>query len=302
MMAKKIMKDAISRSSKIITFLLCSSVFLGASFGFTKEADPGIDWAKAGVYHSEHLGSDIVFLPGVVHPKFSEITFLPFMEKHKELFQGKKVLDIGTGCGILALYAAKLKAAKVVATDIDARAIANAKRNSQLLGFSSIIETRLVPAEDTSAYSVIKEDEKFDVIISVPSGAVDLDSKIDTEVIDKGDLGFSILKGLPQHLQADGIAVLRYTSLFYHEVLAKYGRYLGYNVRDYPATTMLPEEMDILFNSYLARILKHEGLPADAFRFDLKKEKKVTIKVYNHDTPVVEYPGFITIATGEGSH
>ncbi|MGK2948203.1 MAG: methyltransferase [Acidimicrobiales bacterium] len=42
---------------------------------------------------------------------------------------GARVLDLGTGCGILAAAAAQAGAAEVVATDIDERAVACARRN-----------------------------------------------------------------------------------------------------------------------------------------------------------------------------
>lgn len=46
---------------------------------------------------------------------------------------GERVIDIGTGSGILAIYAAKV-GAKVFATDVDARAVQAACRNAELNG------------------------------------------------------------------------------------------------------------------------------------------------------------------------
>jgi methylase of polypeptide subunit release factors len=287
----------------LFSTIIFLNLFLVIPTCFSKDMDTKIDWKKAERFHSKYLDADILWLPGVVKPAVAEITFLPFMLEHKESFKGKTVLDIGTGSGVLALYAANLGASKVVATDIDPRAIANAKKNADLLGFTSIIENRLVPPEDTSAYSVIGADEKFDTIISVPPWILDFDSKFDTISVDKGDLGFSLIKGLNSHLNPQGVAILRYDSLFYHEVLVKYARYLGYNVVDYAANFMLLEEMNNLSNYYLARILSNEGLPADAFRFNLKEDKTIMSIIVRNKMPEAryskDYPGFIIIKIGE---
>ena len=53
-------------------------------------------------------------------------------------FQGKTVLDIGCGSGILALYANILGAGKIIAVDNDPDAIFNAKKNASLNEASNI--------------------------------------------------------------------------------------------------------------------------------------------------------------------
>jgi ribosomal protein L11 methyltransferase len=44
-------------------------------------------------------------------------------------FTGKKVLDFGTGTGILAIIAERLGASKIIAIDNDDQSITNAKEN-----------------------------------------------------------------------------------------------------------------------------------------------------------------------------
>ena len=67
---------------------------------------------------------------------------------------GNRVIDIGTGSGVLAIAAAK-RGARVVATDVDARAIAAARHNAALNGVE--IETHLGPlfAGATGTFDVV---------------------------------------------------------------------------------------------------------------------------------------------------
>jgi 16S rRNA G1207 methylase RsmC len=53
---------------------------------------------------------------------------------------GKRVLDLGTGTGVLAICAARKGAAQVVATDIDQRALENARENVQRQGLDKVID------------------------------------------------------------------------------------------------------------------------------------------------------------------
>ncbi len=231
-------------------------------------------------FYSKYLQAEIVYFKGTASPYQAEKKVLPFMKKHAELFRDKVVLDIGTGCGVMALYAAKLGARKVVATDINKAAIDSTQYNAEKLKFSKIIETRLVPLEDKSAFSVIRDGERFDVIISNPPYSLDVDisdkvDAIDNEQIkdrilnctDDGDLGFSIIRGLKDHLTSNGVAILLYDSYFYHQVIVKFARYCGYVVKNWPPSGLTSLEAGAIFNSYLKRILIREHVPQDAFNF-----------------------------------
>jgi len=69
------------------------------------------------------------------------MTHLPILMTHlTPNLVGKKVLDIGTGCGVLAIQAASKGASKVVATDIDHAALANARENVESHGLSNVID------------------------------------------------------------------------------------------------------------------------------------------------------------------
>jgi predicted RNA methylase len=252
----------------------------------------GVD---ANHFYSDRLGALLEVGPEVFTPAEAETTLLPYMEEHSSLFRGARVLEIGTGSGIISLYAAKLGATSVVATDISAAAIASATNNKTALGFSATIEPRLVPGSDMSAYSVIKDDEKFDIIISNPPYSLDLDAATDNALVDSGDLGFSIIKGLTKHLRPGGKAILLYRSLFYQEIIVRYARALGLQVKYDHGDLLTAWELQALFNGYLERIAKRQPEIRDK-KFDWKQEDWARLQITVRDrVDGKKYPGVITI-------
>ena len=99
---------------------------------------------------------DKVFIvdPGVRPPLVNGV----FLLEHSEVNKGEDVLDIGTGTGLHAIFAAE-NANHIVATDIDPRSIENAKKNAELNGVSNKIDFRV-----GDLLAPLKDDEKFDVI------------------------------------------------------------------------------------------------------------------------------------------
>lgn len=84
--------------------------------------------------------------PGVFHPGifFSTPIFLNFLQNID--FQNKKTLDVGTGSGALALFAAQ-KGADVTALDINSLAVQTARRNAEALGLHlSLLHSDLLEA------------------------------------------------------------------------------------------------------------------------------------------------------------
>ena len=67
---------------------------------------------------------------------------------------GERVIDIGTGSGVIAIAAAKV-GARVVATDIDPRAVAAAERNAALNGVSIETSVGELFGGATGAFDVI---------------------------------------------------------------------------------------------------------------------------------------------------
>lgn len=66
-----------------------------------------------------------------------ETTRLALVGLDKQIAKGNRVLDVGTGSGILGIAAVKLGAAEVMAVDIDAPAVENARANCVLNGVTA---------------------------------------------------------------------------------------------------------------------------------------------------------------------
>jgi len=71
---------------------------------------------------------------------------------------GKKVLEIGTGSGVTALYLAKRGAKRVLAVDISQYAVKNTKDNIELNKLKNVEIRR------SNIFSAIKKGEQFDMI------------------------------------------------------------------------------------------------------------------------------------------
>ena len=89
----------------------------------------------------------------------AEDTFLIADKFDRAISEGDTVLDMGTGCGILAVIASK-KARRVVATDLNPNAVECAKHNAKVNRAASKIEVRL-----GDLFGPILKTEKFDVIL-----------------------------------------------------------------------------------------------------------------------------------------
>lgn len=107
---------------------------------------------------------------------------------------GKRVADIGTGTGVLAITAVKNGAREVVATDTSPEAIENAIRNTELNGLTSeisVIQTDLMTDVDGT----------FDVILAnLPM----LDDVWEVEGVDVDSTAKRFLEQVPSKLSVDG--------------------------------------------------------------------------------------------------
>ena len=101
--------------------------------------------------------------PTVFHPKFfiSSEKFASFLDTLD--LSGKRVCEIGTGTGILALAAARAGAANVVATDINPNASLSANENAQANGLGD-----RVTGVCMNLMAAMAPRPLFDVILSSP--------------------------------------------------------------------------------------------------------------------------------------
>ena len=81
--------------------------------------------------------------------------------------KGSHVLEIGTGSGLVSLCCLQAGAARVVATDLNPKAVHNVRFNAANYD-DDRLDARLVPRRNPGAWSVIQPDERFDFIISNP--------------------------------------------------------------------------------------------------------------------------------------
>jgi release factor glutamine methyltransferase len=104
-------------------------------------------------------------LPGVLIPR-PETELI--VEKTLEVLsiQGPRILDIGTGCGNIALALAKeLPQARIIATDISTKALRNAELN---IRFHRLENVRLVKGSLFSGVRRLDLDRKCEAIVSNP--------------------------------------------------------------------------------------------------------------------------------------
>ncbi|GAA4529666.1 class I SAM-dependent methyltransferase [Brachybacterium paraconglomeratum] len=97
----------------------------------------------------QEKGVPISALEAHIHPRHS--VFSPVRSEYVDLVAqapmpeidgGAEVFDLGTGTGVLAAVLARRGAAKVIATDINPRAVDSARENMQHLGLADRVEVR----------------------------------------------------------------------------------------------------------------------------------------------------------------
>jgi release factor glutamine methyltransferase len=180
--------------------------------------------------------------------------------RETDAMRGKRVLEIGTGTGLLALCALQAGAASALATDINSNAVLNARFNAALLGFTSRLEVRQVALTKPGAYEVSKPDEQFDVILSNPPWVNRAPQNIAEFAL--YDASFHLLRtlldGLPKHLTPGGRCLLAYGCVDAIKTLKAECAKRGYSIRvvdDDRDLDKLPEE-------FLPGMLLEVTLPA----------------------------------------
>jgi ribosomal protein L11 methyltransferase len=136
------------------------------------------------------------------HP--TTLTVLRLMEKH--LKTGSRVLDVGTGSGVLAVAAARLGAKSVLAVDVDSNAVYTAQKASELNNLEDVIEVK--------AGSLDSANGIYDAIIAnlFPKVIISLAQDFSDKLVSNGLL---LISGVVS-ARAAGIAEVLKTSGFEH--------------------------------------------------------------------------------------
>jgi len=156
----------------------------------------------------EALGESITILPHVYVPADQSVPAM--FTEYAHLMEGRRVLDMGTGTGVLALLAARLGAARVIATDNNPKAVENARLNVERLGLGDVIEVR-GPGDLFEPL----EGETFDVILfNAPWIQGEPQTLYDTANYDPGyRILDAFLKNASRHLAPGGLVLLQYSDV-----------------------------------------------------------------------------------------
>ena len=153
--------------------------------------------------------------------------------RETDLVHGRRVLEIGTGTGLVALCCLLHGAEHVVATDVNPHAIANARHNADRFPVTTGLETRLVKESDPSAFAVIGDEERFDLIISNPPWEDGKPTAVDEYALYDPEFRLleSLLSGMRQHLTPGGRVLLAYGCVEAIVVLEDQARAHGFGVK-----------------------------------------------------------------------
>ena len=124
-----------------------------------REAEQHRQWKaipQAGI-QVEFEQVELLVMPGVFPPRIETRLLIEYLPLQKD----NLVLDIGTGTGALAIWAAQNGAGKVIATDIAGAAAYNARQNVQRLQLDKQVEVR-----SGNMFSCISRLERFDLILA----------------------------------------------------------------------------------------------------------------------------------------
>ncbi|MER8474186.1 methyltransferase [Mesorhizobium sp. M1328] len=155
------------------------------------------------------LGLDIEVHKGVFWDDDNNVTGR-WVTENVPSTTGKRVLEIGCGCGLTALFLAKNGASHVLATDVNPNAVTNTLANARRNGLTNVTSIR------SDLYESVDQNERFDYIVShLPSTRVPEDfeysSMIEYSSFDPGGtLLQKFLLESEKYLATNGTMILGY--------------------------------------------------------------------------------------------
>lgn len=177
---------------------------------------------------TEVQGLSFRVLPGVFSPIYSSDTSW-FAEKITPLTKHKSFLEIGCGTGVIACLASIQGASRVVATDINPKAVENTRLNANL--YSLDISTR-----EGSIFDPIRKNELFDIIFWNHPFYYEEDQILENDLITLSvcDTKYLSLKRFFQegknHLAKDGQLILGSSNIARVDLIKKMVQEEGYDL------------------------------------------------------------------------
>ena len=137
-----------------------------------------------------------VFAPTIAAQRFLEVLEMKNDEKKQ------RVLDVGTGTGVFAIYLGLNGYSKILATDCYDKAVECAKNNVELNDLNKQIEVR-----ESNVFSEIKGSEKFGLIVANPSNLPEgiwKDENVKNLIVDReimgGERGNEVLVSIAENI------------------------------------------------------------------------------------------------------
>lgn len=187
--------------------------------------------------------------PGVFAPDLTQTSRLmaACLDREPPL-PGQRVLDLFTGTGLFALYAAKY-GARVVAVDKEEAAARCARHNVDQQDLQSLVEVRL-----GSAPECLTPGERFDLVLACPPLLPGVpETALEAALVDPGlHATLSVLNDLPRRLAPQGRALIMTSDVFErlgHDIGVIAGR-LGLAVR-------LLEQRELPYETYSVHEYQH---------------------------------------------
>jgi len=199
-----------------------------------------------------HQGRTFIVHRGVFWP-FYDNPLLDVM--HRIIPPGGRVLDIGTGTGIMAIFAAHAGAGHVTALDISSAAVACARENVTRHGLENKVH---VQASDV--FGALTPSERFHVIMAnLPFRDKPAADTLEASMWDEGlKVHHAFFEGLDCHLAPEGRAYLCQANFGAVNEMKKLARESGFSIRRL-ATKKYPAKHELAGYEFYAYEIKRKS-------------------------------------------